>query len=193
MKKKYDWLAVQTDYDNGLSQSQLITKYGMSARSIFLAIKRGDFRSRTISEGVALQHKNNPRSDYWYKQHGANIANTIREKVANGTWHTSLARHMHINYNGVDLHGSWEVAYAKFLDSNNIRWERCNDSFSYLFDGKNRKYTPDFYLIDTGEYVEIKGYKTEKDSAKWSQFPHNKKLTILMQKELLALGLQIFR
>jgi PAB1-binding protein PBP1 len=44
--------------------------------------------------------------------------------------------------------------------------------------------TPDFYLPGTDEFIEIKGYKTEKDTAKWNQFPADKKLTILMHKEL---------
>jgi PAB1-binding protein PBP1 len=49
---------------------------------------------------------------------------------------------------------------------------------------KNRKYTPDFYLTESDEYIEIKGYKTEKDKAKWSQFPKNKKLIVLTASEL---------
>lgn len=110
--------------------------------------------------------------------------NTISQKVKDGTWHTSLAKHMHIRYNDVDLHGSWELAYAMYLDANNIKWIRNTDSFLYIFESKERRYTPDFYLPDTDEYIEIKGYKTEKDNAKWSQFPVHKKLTILMHNDL---------
>ena len=91
---------------------------------------------------------------------------------------------MHIDYNGVDLHGSWELKYAQYLDANNIKWIRNKDSFHYEFEGKSRKYTPDFYLLESDEYIEIKGYKTEKDEAKWSQFPTHRKLVILMKKEL---------
>lgn len=70
-------------------------------------------------------------------------------------------------------------------------WQRCKESFGYEFENKKRKYTPDFYLPESNEYVEVKGYKTEKDLAKWSQFPPNKKLKVLMKEELLALGLKI--
>jgi hypothetical protein len=96
---------------------------------------------------------------------------------------------MHVNYNGVDLHGSWELAYAQYLDKNSIRWLRNKDSFSYFYGGKSRRYTPDFYLIDSDEYVEIKGYKTEKDSAKWEQFPSHRKLIVMMKKELSEIGI----
>ena len=117
------------------------------------------------------------------------ISNTVREKVKNGTWHTSLAKKMHHNYNGVDLHGKWELNYAKWLDLNNIRWERCKQQFIYNFENKVRYYTPDFYLPDKNEYIEIKGYKTLKDVSKWDQFPIDKKLIVLMQKDLKRLAI----
>lgn len=46
-------------------------------------------------------------------------------------------------------------------------------------------------LPETDEYIEIKGYKTIKDEAKWSQFPSHRKLRVLMKKELLELGVEI--
>lgn len=131
------------------------------------------------------------RSKEWHIENGKKISKTINEKVSNGEWHTSLAKHMHINYKGHDLHGSWELKYAEYLDQNEIEWIKCKESFSYVFEGKQRKYTPDFYLTDKDEYIEIKGYKTEKDEAKWSQFPSYRKLTVLTRKELLDLGIKV--
>lgn len=116
------------------------------------------------------------------------ISNTIRKKVEEGVWHTSLAKRMHYDYNGIDLHGTWELNYAKWLDKNNIKWVRCKRSFSYFFEGKMRRYTPDFYLPETNEYVEIKGFKTKKDESKWEQFPKDLKLSILMEKDLKEMG-----
>jgi hypothetical protein len=124
------------------------------------------------------------RSSEFTKSVGQKVSETIQKKVAEGTWHTSLAKNMHYNYNGIDLHGTWELKYAQYLDKNNIKWIRCKEQFDYFYDGKNRKYTPDFYLIESDEYIEIKGYKTEKDKAKWSQFPKNKKLIVLTASEL---------
>ena len=131
-----------------------------------------------MSSATTLRNKNETKETRQKRK------NTIVEKVASGKWHTSLAKHMHIEYNGIDLHGSWEVAYAKYLDFNCIRWKRNTDSFEYVFEGRLRRYTPDFYLIDTEEYIEIKAYKTEKDDAKWRQFPEDKKLTVLMYSHL---------
>jgi hypothetical protein len=146
---------------------------------------QGDPRLKHSQESKDLLSKlTKDRGEEWHKENGRRISETVNKKVADGTWHTSLAKKMHKNYNGVDLHGSWEVAYAKYLDLNNIKWMRCRESFSYVFDGKERKYTPDFYLIETDVYIEIKGYKTEKDVAKWNQFPKHRKLIVLMKKEL---------
>jgi len=124
-------------------------------------------------------------------QRAIKSSETIKRKVSEGTWHTSLARKMHHNYKGIDLHGKWELEYAKWLDSQNIVWERCKDQFDYIHNDKERKYTPDFYLPESHRYVEIKGYETDKDKSKWSQFPSHLTLTILKEKELKALGLNI--
>ena len=129
------------------------------------------------------------RTKEWHIENGKRISKTIREKVAKGEWHTSLAKHMHIEYRGVDLHGTWELKYAQYLDDNNISWMRNIETFEYYFEGTLRRYTPDFYLPSIDEYVEIKGFSVEKDLAKWSQFPSDKKLKILMRKDLEDLGI----
>ena len=112
---------------------------------------------------------------------------TIKDKVAKGEWHTSLAKKMHYSYKGFDLHGTWELKYAMWLDRQSINWIRCKESFKYEFLNKIRLYTPDFYLIESNTYIEIKGFKTEKDNAKWKQFP--KKLIVLTKKELKEMGI----
>ena len=118
----------------------------------------------------------------------------VKEKISNsclkrsklGKWHVSLAKKIHYNYKNNDLHGSWELYYVIFLDNKNIRWERNKKRFKYYFNDKYHYYTPDFYLPDEDLYIEIKGYKTEKDNYKWDQFPL--KLKVLMYNDLNELG-----
>lgn len=119
------------------------------------------------------------------------ISRTCLQKSKEGTWHTSLAKKHHYNYNGIDLHGKWEYEFVKYLDSNNIKWERCKERFPYLFENKTHYYTPDFYLLDYGFYIEIKGFRTQKDIEKWNQFPEDKILKVVYGKDLLKLGLCI--
>jgi len=115
------------------------------------------------------------------------ISDTINEKIKNNNWHNSFSKARTYDYKGIKFHGSWEVNYAKYLDKNNIKWRRPNEQFEYVFENKKRKYTPDFYLIEEGTYIEIKGHKTKKDEAKWNQFPM--KLKILRGIDLFKIGI----
>ena len=117
------------------------------------------------------------------------ISRTVQRKVAEGTWHNSFSKIRTHEYNGVKLHGKWELGYAQYLDAKGIKWVRPVEQFSYTFEGKQHKYTPDFYLSDEDIYVEIKGYVTEKDLAKWRDFP--KKLRVLTGKELNEIGVLV--
>ncbi len=140
---------------------------------------------------VKLSTAINNRSPEFKKRVGKKVSETINNKVKNGEWHTSLAKRMHYSYKGVDLHGKWELKYAMYLDGNNVLWRRCSERFEYIFEGKKRHYTPDFYLPETDAYIEIKGYKTEKDKVKWSCFPSNKKLIVLMKNDLKNIGIDV--
>ena len=70
-------------------------------------------------------------------------------------------------HKGFSLRGTWELLTAKYLDIKGIKWTNKVKSFSYVYEGKERSYYPDFYLPDFDRYIEVKGYQTEKDLAKW--------------------------
>ena len=77
---------------------------------------------------------------------------------------------------------SWEVYMMEYFDANEIIFERKCGYFKYTFQGKERKYFPDFFLPEYDIYVEVKGYKTDKDIAKWTQFPEK---LIIIDGELI--------
>lgn len=85
----------------------------------------------------------------------------------------------------VFLQSSYEVRYAKILDIRGVLWEKNWQSFPYVFEGKDCRYIPDFRLIETDEFIEVKGFETTRDLAKWLAF--SKKLTIIKEKDLIAL------
>ena len=111
----------------------------------------------------------------------------ILKKIKNNTWHNSFSKARTHEYNGIKLYGKWELEYAKWLDRHNIKWERPTKAYPYIFENKKHMYTPDFYLPENNEYVEIKGYETERDRAKWKYFPNN--LLILKGSDLQELGI----
>ena len=61
MRKRYDWILLQEDYNSGLSQKDLREKYKISIASLIKAGKRGDIKFRSRSEGLSIQQKRNPR------------------------------------------------------------------------------------------------------------------------------------
>ena len=65
----------------------------------------------------------------------------------------------------------WEYDFYVWAKNEGLNIVRPNIGFDYIYDGA-RKYYPDFYIINLNLYVEIKGYKTERDIAKWLWFPH---------------------
>lgn len=71
-----------------------------------------------------------------------------------------------IEYNGIVFKGSWEVRFAKWCDDNNILYIYEPEPLQYQYRGQIHSYFPDFQL-ENGLYVEVKGYITERDIAKW--------------------------
>lgn len=71
------------------------------------------------------------------------------------------------NLNGEDfvVRGHWEENVANRLNSNGVLWVR-NRWLHYIRDGISRTYNPDFYLPNTNEYIEVKGYYSESDKEK---------------------------
>ncbi len=60
-KKIYDWSLISEDYNSGMGYRDLNEKYGISSGAIAKAKKRGDIKTRTISEGLKVRYKNNPK------------------------------------------------------------------------------------------------------------------------------------
>lgn len=77
-------------------------------------------------------------------------------------------------YKGVYCDSSWELAYVVYNMDNNIPIQRCKEQRTYMFEGKENIYLPDF--IVNGEIVEIKGYSTNQWKAKIEANPDIKVL-----------------
>lgn len=73
-------------------------------------------------------------------------------------------------YKGFWCDSSYELAYLIYCLDNNIKIERNTEGFEYSFEGKTRKFYPDF-LVE-GKYVEIKNFHSDYTDAKINQFPN---------------------
>ncbi len=86
-------------------------------------------------------------------------------------------------YNNIYMRSSYEIAYAKYLNKNKIKWKYE----SRTFDLGNMTYTPDFYLPEQDKYIEIKGWWRDNAKIKFKLFRKknpNIKIKVLMQSDL---------
>ena len=77
----------------------------------------------------------------------------------------------------------WELAFVIYCLDHNIKRKRCEECFEYVYDNEIHLYHPDF-IINDNEYIEIKGYQSKKDDAKFNDFPKDKILNAYHYKEL---------
>lgn len=95
----------------------------------------------------------------------------------------------HYEYNGVILDGLWELEVAKYLDKNQIVWERPKNGFEYEWNNSKHLYFPDFYLPQYNFYIEVKGYQRDRDLLKWKVVD---KLIVIKQREIESIRKNVY-
>lgn len=116
------------------------------------------------------------------KKHSESMSLAVKRNPDSYTSSNVCGRVKIQEYNGEKFHGKWEIEVAKWLDKNNIKWDRKSiKPFSYFWNNGWHLYFPDFYLNDYDKYIEVKGYETERDRCKWSVVPN---LIVLKNKEI---------
>ena len=105
----------------------------------------------------------------------------VVEKNPESYTSSNRGRTKQIVYNGIKFQGSWELEFYKWCEKNSVECKRNEKGFPYEWNGK-RTYYPDFYLSEHDAFVEVKGYKTDRDDAKWKQFPE--KLLVVDKKDI---------
>lgn len=117
------------------------------------------------------------------------MSKTATKQIKNGTRTSHCQGNsyycMSPNQGRIKVRSSWERDYADYLFVNNINFYYEHKAFK-LKSGKS--YVPDFYLADTDEYIEIKGYLSEEQYNKYKQFKkeHPQVKWKMLQKEDLT-------
>lgn len=99
---------------------------------------------------------------------------TEKAKVNNGGFRKGSGRGKKGRYKGYWCDSSWELAFVIYNLEHGIDFKRNTQGFEYEFNGKTRKYYPDFIIDDC--YYEIKGYITEQSLEKIKSFDYNIKV-----------------
>lgn len=132
--KRYDWKLLQAEYDSGMSQKDLTTKYGMCVAALYKAKHRGEIKFRTSSEAQKLHqaiHKRPPPSEETRKKISESqikyyAANP--DKIPYRLHHSSkqsypeLAFEKALKENNVS---GWETEYAFGMYSFDFAWPEC--------------------------------------------------------------------
>jgi hypothetical protein len=113
---------------------------------------------------------NKPWSEERKLNHSKAMQLAVKNNPDSYTKNNVCGRVKIISHNGCNLKGSWELKTAVWLDSLDEEWQNEVNPQPYTFSGKTHMYYPDFYLPNRDVYIEVKGYKTARDGAKWSQF-----------------------
>lgn len=117
------------------------------------------------------------------------LSEKMKAKYAAG-WDPKAGRCKKYSYSSkiagdIKVDGTWELTFCKYADAKGLKWERNTQRFGYVTaEGKCSTYKPDFFVCDWNSFVEIKGYETDLDHAKWSQFPKDLNLIVLRRKEI---------
>jgi hypothetical protein len=137
-----------------------------------------------------MEHAKKHNGTFWTKENRQRQRNIMVDVVKNNPdlfIRNKTGWVKNYKYKNVMLKGKWELKTAKWLDKQNIKWEYEKYNFLYEWEGNEHRYFPDFYLKNLDVFIEVKGYKTDKDLAKWKQF--TKKLIIFDEKYINKLNM----
>lgn len=118
------------------------------------------------------------------------MSKLMKERYSSG-WEPVCGRCKKYDYESpiaghIKVDGTWELAYCYYLDNLGVIWKRNTKRFGYIKpNGKRSTYQPDFYVEEWKSYIEVKGYETDLDRAKWNQFPD--KLIIIRKDDIMKI------
>jgi len=108
------------------------------------------------------------------EQHKRNISKGMKNADLSEVGRHSYGRAGY--FDNIWFASTYELAYYIFCKDHYINIIRNRTRFTYKYNNELHKYTPDFYLNDEDLYIEIKGYETEKDLAKYKSVKNLKVL-----------------
>ena len=107
-------------------------------------------------------------SDERRQKHSIIMLNAVKNNPDSYSTKNVSGRVKNYEYNGNVFKGSWELKTAKALDKAGIPFTNIIDKpFEYIWNENIHLYFPDFYLPTYDLYIEVKGFKRDRDIKKW--------------------------
>ncbi len=146
----------------------------------------GRERIRTATRNKSQKQWADPE---FRKRHQKSMQKAVKNNPESYT-SSNRGRTKQIEYDGIKFQGQWELDFYKWAKEQGLNPQRPNKGFPYHWNG-DRTYFPDFYIGSMSTYVEVKGYETDRDRAKWDQFPE--RLIIIKEQQIKEIRKGIFK
>lgn len=171
-------------------RKQKIPSYGMLGKKGSNQFIKGTAKPMTEQgrEIIRELNRNRPWTEEDRQKHSLSMKRAVENNPEAYTT-SNRGRVKQIIYDGIKFQGNWELDFYKWCISNNIHCIRNFKGFKYEWNGV-RTYYPDFYLPDKDVYVEVKGFKNERDAAKWEQFPE--KLITVEKQDIMSIRVNTY-
>lgn len=168
-------------YNEKIKKNEIVKKY----KNHFDKAKKLGLPIPEVSEKTKQKLSKHSTNRKWTedqkKKHSEIMKKVVEINPESYSKNNVVGRVKNIEYNGVNLKGSWEFIVAKWLDENKIIWEYESKFFIYEWNGE-KKYFPDFYLPEYDLFLEVKGYITDRDINKWKKISN---LIVLKKNNIL--------
>lgn len=156
-------------------------------------MKRPEVRKKVSETRTQMMKDPNERLKYRQPSIDAHARGCyIGTKCGQTKWYD----YAHSNGTTYKVQGTWELKFIEWLDKNDIVFECHKGRIPFIdHDGVSRNYYPDFFLVESQTYIDIKGdfwfnKSKQKFDTIFAQYP-NLKLEIYRKSKLLELGIDV--
>ena len=174
-------------YNNKIALSNHIRRCPQNPNRVIETLT--DAGREKIRQCTIEQNKTQWQNPDIVEKHRASMRRAVENNPDSYT-SSNRGRTKQIIVDGIKLQGQWEVDFYLWAKAEGLNPTRPTESFEYNWNG-TRLYHPDFFITSLDLYVEVKGYETDRDRSKWSQFP--KKLCIIKEQEIKQIKANSFR
>ena len=174
-------------YDNKNALSNHTRRCPQNANRVIETLT--DAGREKIRQSTIEQNKTQWQNPEIVEKHRSSMRRAVENNPESYT-SSNRGRTKQIIVDEIKFQGQWEVDFYLWAKAEGLNPERPTESFEYIWNG-TRLYHPDFFIPSLDLYVEVKGYETDRDRSKWSQFP--KKLCIIKEQEIKQIRANSFR
>ena len=183
---KSNFIQYNKDIKEGIIEKIYSNQY---TKSKILGLPKPEIKEETRKK-LSNAWKGKTHKEETKKKISLAMKRVVKEKPESYSSSNVNGRVKKVKYNNQIFDSSWEVIVAKFLDENGYEWYKPTNGFEYFWENNTHLYYPDFYIPSLNLYIEVKGYKRDRDEYKWKVMDN---LFIIGNKEINSINKGTFK